>query len=53
MYPDDFTVYLAGRTIDDLNTSLALEIKSVIDWIDSNQLILDVVKTTCMIMGTN
>lgn len=53
MYADDSTIYLAESTIENLNKNLNDEIKTVVEWIDSNQLILNVSKTTCMVTGSN
>ncbi len=53
MYADDSTIYLAETTIGDLNTNLSQEMKLVLDWINGNKLILNVSKTTSMVIGTN
>ena len=53
MYADDSTIYLAEAKISDLNINLDRELKLVLDWINSNKLILNVSKTTSVVIGTN
>lgn len=53
MYADDATIYLAEPTIHELNANLELELKSVVDWINSNRLVLNVSKTTSIVIGTS
>lgn len=50
MYADDSTIYLAEATISDLNINLDRELK--LDWVNSNKLILNVSKTTSVVIGT-
>ena len=53
MYADDTTIYLAERTIDGLNRKLSEEMKLVTEWVNCNGLILNVSKTTSMVIGSN
>lgn len=52
MYADDSTIYLADTNMSDLNTNLDRELRLVTDWINNNRLILNVSKTTSMVIGT-
>lgn len=52
MYADDSTVYSCCKSIEELNLVLNKELKSVVDWVQQNQLVLNVVKTSCMVIGT-
>ncbi len=53
MYEDDSTIYLAESMMENLNRNLNEEIATVMEWIESNQVILDVSKTMCMVIGSN
>ena len=53
MYADDTTTYCAEETIDELNRNLNEKIKLVSEWVNSNGLILKVLKTTSMVIGSN
>lgn len=52
MYADDTTIYSAGRTIDEFR-NLSKEMKLVSEWVSCNKLILNVPKTTSMVIRSN
>lgn len=45
MYADDSTIYAASPSTEELNKILDKELKSVVEWVMSNKLVLNVGKT--------
>lgn len=53
MYADDSTIYTSGATASELNVILNSELRSVVEWINKNKLVLNVSKTNSIIIGSN
>lgn len=53
MYADDSTIYTSALTANDLNTALEVELRSVVEWVKRNKLVLNVAKTNCIVFGSN
>lgn len=53
MYADDSTIYTSASTQMELQTVLNKELQYVVDWVELNKLALNIVKTNCMILGSN
>lgn len=41
-----------ASSVEELNTVLNKELKSVVNWVQQNQLVLNVAKTNCIVMGS-
>ena len=52
IYADDSTIYATGSTIEEINIILDYELKSVIEWIKNNKLVLNVGKTKSILFGS-
>lgn len=52
LYADDSTLYTFASSVEELNTVLNKELKSVVNWVQQNQLVLNVAKTNCIVMGS-
>lgn len=53
MYADDSTIYVAAKTVEEVNMILNSELHSVVEWIRRNRLVLNVSKTNCITFGSN
>lgn len=53
MYADDSTIYVAAKTVEEVNMILNSELHSVVEWIQRNRLVLNVSKTNCITFGSN
>ena len=53
MYADDSTIYVAALSPLELSRTLNPELQSVVEWIQKNKLVLNVSKTTSMVMGSH
>lgn len=52
MYADDSTIYTSALTANDLNSALEVELRSVVEWVKRNKLVLNVAKTNCIVFVT-
>lgn len=52
MFADDTTIYLAGKTIAEVRTELERELNNIVNWVENNKLVLNVGKTTSIIIGS-
>ena len=52
MYADDSTMFCAASTCNKLTDVLCKEFQTVSDWAEDNKLVLNITKTTCMVVGT-
>ena len=52
MYADDSTIYSSQSTVQELEIVLMEELKSVIEWVTNNKLVLNISKTKSIIFGT-
>lgn len=50
---DNCTIYMSSFTAHDLNQELNVELKSMVEWIKNNRLVLNVSKTNGMVLGSN
>ena len=55
MYADDTVIFTPGKTQKELETNLTTDFKRVADWMESNELMLNMNKgkTECMLFGTS
>lgn len=53
MYADDTTICSVGTTVEELNRNLREDMTLVSDWVCSNGLVLNISKTTSMVIGSN
>lgn len=53
MYADDSTIYTSALTTNKLDTVLNAELQSVVEWVKRNKLVMNVSKTSSMVLGSN
>ena len=53
MYADDSTVYTSVTTTNKVTETLNKELQSVLEWVASNKLVLNISKTKSIVFGTN
>jgi hypothetical protein len=53
MYADDSTTYASATTANEVTETLNKELQSVLEWVASNKLVLNVSKTKCIVFGIN
>jgi hypothetical protein len=53
MYADDSTIYASATTTNDVTETLNKELQSVLKWVASNKLVLNISKTKSIVFGTN
>ena len=53
LYADDTAIFVKGKSIDVINTTLNTELAHVSQWLQSNYLTLNVKKTKSMLIGTH
>ena len=44
MYADDMTIYVHGKSIDDVQLALNYESSILLDWFDQNKLVVNIQK---------
>lgn len=52
LYADDLTVYVSDKDSTRLNTILNHELKLIENWIKENKLIINLIKSKCMMLGS-
>ena len=50
MYADDTSVYVTGKDVNELNTCLNMELEEVSKWCNTNKLVINQLKTNCMLI---
>ena len=53
MYADDSTIYASATTTNDVTETLNKELQSVLKWVASNKLVLNISKTKSIVFATN
>ena len=53
MYADDSTIYAPATTTNEVIETLNKELQSVLEWVASNKLVLNISKTKSIVFGTN
>lgn len=53
MHADDSSMYTSTRTTNELDTVLNSELQAVVEWVKRNKLVLNVLKTTCILFGSS
>lgn len=53
MYADDSTIYTSALTTNELDTVLNAELRLVAEWVERNELVLNISKTNSMVFGSN
>ena len=53
MYADNSTIYPSATTANDVTETLNKELQSVLEWVASNKLVLNISKTKSIVFGTN
>ena len=53
MYADDSTIYASATTANEVTEALNKELQSVLEWVASNKLVLNITKTKSIVFGTN
>ena len=53
MYADDSTIYASENTANEVTETLNKELQSVLEWVASNKLVLNISKTKSIVFGTN
>ena len=53
MYADDSTIYASATTANEVTETLNKELQSVLEWVASNKLVLNISKTKSIVFGTN
>ena len=53
MHVDDLTIYTSATTANEVTETLKKELQSVLEWVASNKLVLNISKTKSIIFGTN
>lgn len=53
LYADDTAIFVGGKSITDINSTLNTELGSIAKWLESNYLTLNVKKTKAMLIGTH
>ena len=52
MYADDMTIYVHGKSIDDVQLALNYESSILMDWFDQNKLVVNIQKSFIMLLCT-
>ena len=53
MYADDSTISMSATTANEVTEFLNKELQSVLEWVASNKLVLNISKTKSIVFGTN
>lgn len=53
MYSDDITIYMNATTVNEITATLNKELQTVLEWVTSNKLALNITKTKSIVFGTN
>ncbi|KAK6322588.1 hypothetical protein J4Q44_G00073800, partial [Coregonus suidteri] len=53
MNADDSTIYASATTANEVTETLNKELQSVLEWVASNKLVLNISKTKSIVFGTN
>ena len=53
MYTDDSTIYASATAANEVTETLNKELQSVLEWVASNKLVLNISKTKSSVFGTN
>ena len=53
MYADDSTIYVSATTANEVTETLNKDLQSVLEWVASNTLVLNISKTKSIAFGTN
>ena len=53
MYADGSTIYASATTANEVTETLNKELQSVLEWVASNKLVLNISKTKSIVFGTN
>ena len=53
MYADDSTIYASATTANEVTETHNKELLSVLEWVASNKLVLNISKTKSIVFGTN
>ena len=53
MYAVDSTIYASATTANEVIETLYKELQSVLEWVASNNLVLNICKTKSIVFGTN
>ena len=53
IYADDTAIHACGRCIDDVNTLLQHDVRNITRWFRDNKLVVNFVKTFCMLTSCN
>jgi hypothetical protein len=53
MYADDSTIFTSATTDNEVTEKLNKELQSVLKWVGSNKLVLDICKTKSIVFGMN
>ena len=53
MYADDSTIYASATTTNEVTETLNKEFRSVLEWVASNKLVLNISKTKSIVFGKN
>ena len=52
-YADDSTIYASATTANEVTETINKELQSVLEWVASNKLVLNISKTKSIVFGTN
>lgn len=53
MFADDSTVYMSSCNLNELNVLLENDLNLILKWVTRKKMILNVVKTKCIVFGSN
>ena len=53
MYADNSTVYASAKTANEVTETLNKQLQSVLEWVASNKLVLNISKTKSIVFGSN
>ena len=53
MYADDSTIYASATRNKEVTETINKELQSVLEWVSSNKLVLNISKTKSIAFGTN
>ena len=53
MYADDSTIYASATTANEVTKTLDKRLQSVLEWVASKKLVLNITKTKSIVFGTN
>jgi hypothetical protein len=53
MYADESTIYASSITANNISETLNKELQSILEWVASNKLVLNIYKTKSIVFGTN